>query len=163
MRKSSLAVWLPVATLALLVSLLLVPLIILLLSRTATTFPDKRDGTLDEAIAKVQALLLRGDDREVQAFATQDGWKQIYSCYDFQVTALGFKGTLSDYLRQCGTAIQSSSSPNVIHTSMGEGKVVFFFDRTMPEGVTIALCHMEGRWRIVYLSPGQIDPKSIFP
>jgi hypothetical protein len=123
---------------------------------------QRPQSDLDAAIERVQGALVEGDKQTLQRLFTHDGWKQVNACYDFHLGALRFKGTFSDFLRECGEVMETSRPDDVETTVVSPNAVVFFFDRTLPEGWTIAVCKEDKEWLVAYLSPGNIDVQSIF-
>ncbi|MGI8979295.1 MAG: hypothetical protein ACR2FY_08725 [Pirellulaceae bacterium] len=117
---------------------------------------------LDAALERTKAILLRGDPQALKDSCTDAGWKRINKCYDFHLGTQGFRGTFGEFMQECGRAMNSSKPGDVVKTNLDSRTVVFFFDRSSPEGVTIAFCNEQGRWEIAYLSPGEIEPSAIF-
>jgi len=81
--------------------------------------------------------------------------------YDLHLGALHYRKTFTDYLQEIGETMRSSNPAYVVQTNLDESTAVFFFDRSMPVGVTIAFRKQQDEWRIAYLSFNEIDPKSI--
>lgn len=124
--------------------------------------PQSPKSGLHLARDRAMEILVRGDRQALQRSCTVEGWKQINECYDFQVSALGFRGTFLDFLQQCGNAMQSGKSTDIVKSMPDRSSAVFYYDKSSPEGVTIAFQHREAGWQIAYLSPGEIDTASIF-
>jgi hypothetical protein len=125
--------------------------------------PSPAKDELALAMKDVQAILLSGDQQSLRRICTPDGWKYVNDCYDFHLSALRFKGTFTDFMRFCGDTMRSSDPTYVVRKKLDGKSAIFFFDRSMPEGVTVAFRKDNGKWLVAGFSPGEIDPNIFFP
>ena len=117
---------------------------------------------LDTVVEQTRTALKRGDADSFRRLCTADGWKRINRTYDFHLGAIGFKGTFSDFLKESGSWMNEDSPDDVVRTDIDTTKVVLFFTRHSPIGVTIAYSKRDGVWHVHDMHPNEIDPKTMF-